>query len=340
MSHHADHLVGRIGTSQEVIKGLDSRQMILDLPTPPEKQHAHLRQIRPLPPSLCALTVAQNTITYIVPETCRAIVTAYRDEELEVPQTPAAWQEVARGFEEWWNFPHVTGAKDGKHIRLCNPSQGGMHYFNYKKFYYMILLAIADASYKFLYVDVGAIGSESDVGVFVQTYLGEMLLKQEANLSQPEALLGQAKGSPLDYFLVGDDALPLWNYLKKPFPQRAFPRRNTLYNSRLSRVRRTVENTFRILAKKFQVFHTAICLKPDCVKTLVLATCILHNIIIRKSARRQEGDQELPTKHAIIPGSWRSDLCLIAALPTVIINTATRDAKEQRNILKEYFSSP
>ncbi|XP_064086113.1 uncharacterized protein LOC135201166 [Macrobrachium nipponense] len=51
--------------------------------------------------------VAQNTISYIVPETSRAIVAAYGDEELKVPQTPEAWKEVAWWFEEQWNFPHV-----------------------------------------------------------------------------------------------------------------------------------------------------------------------------------------------------------------------------------------
>ncbi|XP_066973189.1 uncharacterized protein [Macrobrachium rosenbergii] len=113
--------------------------------------------------------VAHNTISHIVPETCRAIVAAFRDEELQVPQTPEAWQEVARGFEEQWNFPHIIGAIDGKHIRLCNPPKGDTHYFNYKKFYSMVLLAVADPSYKFLCVDVGAIGSESDGGAFAQT---------------------------------------------------------------------------------------------------------------------------------------------------------------------------
>ncbi|XP_066969239.1 uncharacterized protein [Macrobrachium rosenbergii] len=132
--------------------------------------------------------VAHNTISCIEPETetCRAIFAAYRDEELQVPQTPEAWQEVARGFEERWNFPHVIGAIDGKHIRLRNPSRGGMHYFDYKKFYSMVLLAVADVLYKFLYVDMGAIGSESDGGVFAQTGLGEMLLQQEAKLPPVE----------------------------------------------------------------------------------------------------------------------------------------------------------
>ncbi|XP_066958730.1 uncharacterized protein [Macrobrachium rosenbergii] len=213
-----------------------------------------------------------------------------------------------------------------------------MHYFSYKKFYSMVLLAVADASYKFLYVDVGATGSESEGRVFAQTRLGEILLQHEANLPQPEALPGQPNGTPLDYFLVGDDAVPLRNYLMKPYPKRGLTKEERIYNYRLSRARRTVENAFGILANRFPIFHTPICLKPDHVEALVMSTCVLHNIIIRKNARRQ-GDQEHPVIHAVIPGSWRSDTSLGEPLPTMIGNTATRDAKQQRNMLKEYFSS-
>ncbi|XP_066949365.1 uncharacterized protein [Macrobrachium rosenbergii] len=161
-----------------------------------------------------AFPVAHNTISYIVPETWRAIVAVYVDEELQV------LQQVAHRFEERWNFPHVLGAIDGKHIRLRNPPLGGTYYYNYKKFFPMILLAIVDASYKFLYMDVGAIGSESDGGVFAQTRVCEMLAKQEANLPQPEALPNAINGAHVDYFLLGDDAFPLQNHLMKPYLQK------------------------------------------------------------------------------------------------------------------------
>ncbi|XP_066947113.1 uncharacterized protein [Macrobrachium rosenbergii] len=118
---------------------------------------------------------------------------------------------------------------------------------------------------------MGTIGSESDSCVFAQTRLGEMLLQQEANLPQHEALPGQPNGSPVDYFLVGDDAFPLQNYLMKPYPQRGLSKEERIYNYRLSRARRTVENAFGILANRFRIFHTAICLKPDHVEALVLS---------------------------------------------------------------------
>lgn len=100
--------------------------------------------------------VAHNTISHIVPETCRAIVAAFGDEELQVPQTPEAWQEVARGFEERWNFPHVIGAIDGKHIRLRNPPKGITSTTRSSTpWYYLQLLMLHTSSYTSTWVPLG-----------------------------------------------------------------------------------------------------------------------------------------------------------------------------------------
>lgn len=72
-----------------------------------------------------AFRVAPNTICELVPETCRAIITAYGDEALKLPDTPQEWKKVAQLFQERWNFPHAIGAIDGKHIRIRNPPQAG-----------------------------------------------------------------------------------------------------------------------------------------------------------------------------------------------------------------------
>ena len=49
-----------------------------------------------------------------------------------------------------------------------------MHY-NYKKFYSLVLMAVADANYRFLYVNLGANGSASDGRVFRDCSFGEAL---------------------------------------------------------------------------------------------------------------------------------------------------------------------
>ena len=88
--------------------------------------------------------VAHNTISGIVPDTCKAIAKVYGD-ELKVPETKEEWLNVARGFEERWNFPHCIGSLDGKHIRMRNPAGAGSHYYNYKKYFSMVLLGLVDS---------------------------------------------------------------------------------------------------------------------------------------------------------------------------------------------------
>ena len=76
------------------------------------------------------------------------------------------WLSVAMEFEEKWQFPNCVGAIDGKHVPLINPFNSGPTYFNYKSFFSIVLLALVDADYKFLYVNVGCQGRISNGGVF------------------------------------------------------------------------------------------------------------------------------------------------------------------------------
>ncbi|KAF2897014.1 hypothetical protein ILUMI_09163, partial [Ignelater luminosus] len=55
-----------------------------------------------------------------------------------------------------WNMPNCIGAIDGKHISIQSPFKSGTRFYNYKHFYSIHLMAICDADYKFIFVDIGA----------------------------------------------------------------------------------------------------------------------------------------------------------------------------------------
>ena len=65
------------------------------------------------------------------------------------------WCNIARQFSTAWQFHHVLGALDGKHIAIKCPPGGGSQYFNHKGFHSIVLLGLVDADYKFIWVNVG-----------------------------------------------------------------------------------------------------------------------------------------------------------------------------------------
>lgn len=105
---------------------------------------------------------------------------------------------------------------DGKHVVITKPANTRTVYRNYKNSFSIILFAVVDAHYKFLFTDVGAPGSQGDAGVWQTTPLQGHLSNMSTGL--PE--LVKVASSP-DLYLppvsVADDAFPLGKNLMKPF---------------------------------------------------------------------------------------------------------------------------
>lgn len=52
------------------------------------------------------------------------------------------------------------------------PSNTGTSFFNYKKTFSIVLMAVVDANYKFTMIDVGQMGSVADGGVWDHSTIG------------------------------------------------------------------------------------------------------------------------------------------------------------------------
>ncbi|XP_065567478.1 uncharacterized protein LOC136031705 [Artemia franciscana] len=165
--------------------------------------------------------VGRSTVSGIIKNTCSALINALKNDYLP-PVSEGSWKKNADDFEARWQFPHCIGAIDGKHINIECPNLSGSEFRNYKSFFSIVLLAVADASYKFVYVDIGAPGSDSDGGIFNSSSLGKSLEQNLANLPPPEPIING--GSPVPYFLLGNEAFPLKNYLIKPYTGRKLNR--------------------------------------------------------------------------------------------------------------------
>jgi len=159
--------------------------------------------------------VSDSTISLIMRQVSEAIIAELAEEVLVCPTTEEEWREVALQFKLRWQFLHCLGALDGKHIAIKCPHSGGSLYFNYKGFHSLILFALVDADYKFLWVDVGANGATSDAQLFEQCELRQTIEDGSINFPAPDPLPGDDKD--MDYFIIGDDAFPLRQWLMKPY---------------------------------------------------------------------------------------------------------------------------
>lgn len=223
----------------------------------------------------------------------------------QIPQTKEDWLKISKQFEELWNFPNCIGALDGKHIIITKPNNSGSFFFNYKEQHSVVLMALVDANYKFIYIDINCSGYISDGGEFANSSLASALSGNRLNIPEPRPLASRIKAVP--YILVADEPFPLRTYIMKPYPfinQTCAP--HQVFNYRLSRARKMVENAFGILANRFQILRKPISLKVENVSSIVKSITALHNFLMsRMDSRRIYASDEFLDSNNEENGTWR-----------------------------------
>lgn len=113
-----------------------------------------------------------------------------------------------------------------------------------------------------------------------------------------------------------------------------------IFNYRLSRGRRVVENAFGILANRFRVLLTQIYLSVESVQNITLACCALHNFISKENDAYLHGavDIEDLENQTIIPATWRNNNAQLRNLEIVNVRP-NRNAIYIRDVFKEYFNT-
>lgn len=223
-----------------------------------------------------AFRLGHSTIHQIIVDTSNVIWETLSSKVMPLP-TEELLKESAAKFEKMWNFPNCVAAIDGKHIAIQAPAKSGSLFFNYKKHFSIVLLAMVDAEYKFIAVDVGAFGKNSDGGIFKDSNMGKAL---EGNtFGMPKSRPIEKNGKPLPYVIVGDEAFPCKPYLMRPYPGKGLEQNQRIFNYRLSRARRVSENAFGILCQKFRLFLNKLQVSPINADKVVLSALCLRNFL-------------------------------------------------------------
>ena len=102
--------------------------------------------------------VSRVSISRHVPFVCEQIYNALEKEFIVFPATEDEWKMKASEFQRARDYPFCVGCIDGSHIAIVKPKNTGSLFYNYKNFHSVILLAVVDANYQFMYMSIGAAG--------------------------------------------------------------------------------------------------------------------------------------------------------------------------------------
>jgi hypothetical protein len=144
----------------------------------------------------------------MIPRVCQALWQELHQECIVLPQSQQAWAEKSQEFLDIWQYPFGLAALDGKHVVVSAFKKSGSLFYNYKGTFSIILFALVDANYRFLFVDIGRPGSNNDAKVWQECSLKAALDEGKLNLPDSDGV---------QYHFIGDDIFPLTTTLIKPY---------------------------------------------------------------------------------------------------------------------------
>ncbi|XP_066589329.1 uncharacterized protein [Prorops nasuta] len=230
--------------------------------------------------------IGQSTVRNIINEVCKKLPNIISPLYVS-PPLEEEWKLIATGYWNEWQMPNCFGALDGKHVRIRCPPKSGSCFFNYKKYFSIVLMAISDHQYKFRLVDIGSYGGNSDGGIFQSSLMGQKLQNEELNLPKGDAILPHFNIA-LPGFFLADAAFPLTQRIVKPYGGINLTIAQKVFNYRHSRARRTIESAFGILTNRWQIFHRPICMLPKTIDRIIMTSVCLHNFILTEEQRWHE----------------------------------------------------
>ena len=208
-------------------------------------------------------------------------------------------------------------------------------------------MAVCDADYCLTLTDIGAAGRQSDGGVFKNSLFGQSLEQDAMCVPAPLQVPGSRLVTP--HLIVADAAFPMTKYMMRPYPQRGLSDEKRIFNYRLSRARRVIENVFGIMAARWRILRKPICGKLENIDGLIQAICVLHNYLQRDNISRSSDERQYCPRGfvnreaadgTLEEGDWRALVGGSSALQparNLGPNTHTRTSAQVRLDLTEYF---
>lgn len=153
--------------------------------------------------------------------------------------------------------------------------------------------------------------------------------------------------------LVTDDAFSLTLHSMKPYSKENLTDVEKIFNYRLSRARRVVENLFGIFVAKFRLFRNSLKGDFETSKMAIMAAACLHNLLVGYDSDAESNDEMyLPEGYVdhydvegnLVLGEWRKngghENCVPIEKAFEHELTPNSDPKSLRDMLADFFFSP
>ena len=118
--------------------------------------------------------------------------------------------------------------------------------------------------------------------------------------------------------------------MMKPLGRRGLPVAKRVFNYRLSRVRRIVENGFGILANRWGCLLTTLQQHLSTIEDIILCCICLHNLMcLRHPVLQNAAVDGEDGEGNFVPGEWRTGPQMQGVTNVYAGNLATRVGKQQ-----------
>ena len=216
--------------------------------------------------------LAESTVCHIVVEVCKATVEELWSEAVDrhFPKSDEDFKERLLDIDAEWQFPYAFSGTDGSHLPIKCPNGGQeamKQYYNFKNLYSVVLLALVDAKYRFIWASLGAPGNTHD-----STYFQSTSLWDETNAGKvlPDKNC-VVDGVETPSVILGDGVFSLRSWIMKSHGDAVLTPEKAYFNYCLSRARIIMEGAFGELKGRFGVLFRKCESKRETVKILGLA---------------------------------------------------------------------
>ncbi|XP_067648025.1 uncharacterized protein [Eurosta solidaginis] len=221
--------------------------------------------------------VGKATVCKILIEFCNEVWACMSPEYFK--SFPLTRTGIAQGVADFnaMGYPQCIGAIDGCHIEIHPKKEEAVDYYNYKGWYSVVLLALVDAKYRFMYIHCGSPERCNDSSILERSSL-KRELQECALIDEMSWYHGRTK---IPAHIISDSAFRLSQYVMKPYPYNIENSAGQkLFNYRLSKCRRVVENAFGHYKARFRRIGKGIDNHIKNANVVISAACALHNFLI------------------------------------------------------------